>query len=299
MLSTLTVKVNSMSVSPIFIHHTISDALQVGPLAMATRACYRPGSSYCPHDHECPEVFWIEEGSAIHIQGTEREQLDAGALVFIRPQDVHAFATPPEEGFTIVNVCLAPAVVERLCADYASCIAAWPWPSVAHVPRPFHHHLDQHGLNALQPWADAVGRAADRVAVDGLLLTLLRLISAPVADGDEIPPWLRQAVITFGDPDHLASGSEGLAHLAGRGMAHLNRSVRRHYGVTATELVNKLRLEHASRRLGMSNDAIVDIAMESGFDSLSYFYRIFRRVYGVTPQRYRIQHRALPPTGWT
>lgn len=283
-----------------FIHHTVGDSLKPGQQAAVTRAFYRAGSAYCAHDHEFPEVFWIEEGTAVHILGRreEREELPAGSVVFIRPADVHAFETLPGADFTLVNVVIAPEALARIEQTYAGAVAEWPWPEPAQRPRPVRRLLDRRGLDAVQAWADAIAGRPDRLATDGLLLTLLERTAAHAA-GDEVPPWLRQAVIAFGSPDHLALGVAGLARLAGRGMAHLNRSVRRHYGTTATELVNKLRLEHASRRLGMSEDAILDIALECGFDSLSYFYRVFRRTYGITPHGYRARYRAMPRQGWS
>lgn len=283
-----------------FIHHTVGDSLKPGADAAVTRALYRAGSVYCAHDHEFPEVFWIEDGTAVHLLGRreEREELPAGSVMFMRPADVHAFETLPGRDFTLVNVVLAPEALARVAAAYAGVVAEWPWPEPARQPRPTRCRLDRRGLDAVQAWADTIVRQPDRLAVDGLLLTLLARIAAPTA-GDGVPTWLRQAVIAFGSPDHLATGVAGFARLAGRGMAHLNRSVRRHYGTTATELVNKLRLEHASRRLGMSEDAILDIALECGFESLSYFYRVFRRAYGETPHRFRARYRAAPRQGWT
>lgn len=283
-----------------FIHHTVGDSLRPGAQAAVTRAFYRAGSAYCAHDHEFPEVFWIEDGTALHVMGRreEREELPAGTVVFVRPDDVHAFETLPGVDFTLVNVVLRPEAVARVAAAYAEAVAEWPWPEPARQPRPVHRRLDRRGLDAAQAWADAIVRSPDRLAVDGLLLTLLQRTAAPAA-ADDVPPWLRQAVIAFGSPEHLAEGVPGFARLAGRGMAHLNRSVRRHYGSTATELVNRLRLEHASRRLGMSEDAILDIALECGFDSLSYFYRVFRRAYGETPHRYRARNRSTPRVGWS
>ena len=42
-----------------------------------------------------------------------------------------------------------------------------------------------------------------------------------------------------------------------------------------------------SRLLVSSESSILDIAAESGFDNLSYFNRMFKKRFGMTPREYR------------
>jgi AraC-like DNA-binding protein len=63
-------------------------------------------------------------------------------------------------------------------------------------------------------------------------------------------------------------------------------------GTTPIQVLIDLRLEQAKMRLGNSEwfddpDSIVDIAFDSGFNDLSYFYRMFRQKYGISPGRSR------------
>ena len=39
--------------------------------------------------------------------------------------------------------------------------------------------------------------------------------------------------------------------------------------------------------LGESQESILEIAQQCGFDNLSYFNRLFKRKYGVTPRQIR------------
>ena len=58
-------------------------------------------------------------------------------------------------------------------------------------------------------------------------------------------------------------------------------------GTGFTEYLNDYRLTMAARLLKSSDESILMIAEESGFDNLSYFNRIFKRKYGVSPGSYR------------
>lgn len=60
-------------------------------------------------------------------------------------------------------------------------------------------------------------------------------------------------------------------------------------GVSFISYLNDYRLEIAAKLLTETSDNIVDIALNTGFDNLSYFNRCFKKKYGMTPGKYRNQ----------
>jgi AraC-like DNA-binding protein len=62
---------------------------------------------------------------------------------------------------------------------------------------------------------------------------------------------------------------------------------RKTFGTTLNALITRHRIAHAQRRLITSDERIVNIAHDSGFDSLSRFNRAFKEIAGVTPREYR------------
>jgi AraC-like DNA-binding protein len=67
---------------------------------------------------------------------------------------------------------------------------------------------------------------------------------------------------------------------------------RRVFGTTPLEYVIQHRLSHAQRLLATTDELILDVALNSGFGSLSRFNQAFRRAFGCTPREYRQRHRA-------
>lgn len=63
------------------------------------------------------------------------------------------------------------------------------------------------------------------------------------------------------------------------------------YGVTLSEYVGNLRLKEAQRLLSDTDDEIIDISYSIGFDGLSSFYRFFKNGTGLSPAKYRKEHR--------
>ncbi len=65
------------------------------------------------------------------------------------------------------------------------------------------------------------------------------------------------------------------------------RFYRRESGETMTQTLNRLRIHYAAQLLDQGDLSIPQCAFEAGFDTLGYFYRIFRKIKGVTPGEYR------------
>lgn len=62
---------------------------------------------------------------------------------------------------------------------------------------------------------------------------------------------------------------------------------KRHAGVNFTEYVSRLRIEKAGEMLANPNLRISEIAYEVGFQSLTHFNRVFRKVTGESPTDFR------------
>ncbi|MCC7205154.1 MAG: helix-turn-helix domain-containing protein [Phycisphaeraceae bacterium] len=261
------------------------------------RSTYRGADRYAEHTHDFAEVFWVEHGRGVHQINGRRQMIEAGTLVVIRPADVHAFRGASEEGFTIVNVAFEAGVLTALGERYGSREGRWAWGGER---EPAAFTLNAVEVDLLGRWADELAATRDeasKLALDWFLLSALRVTtqgmsaggSAVPASGADEPGWLRRALVQFAQAERLAMGLDELVRLCDRSPEHVNRVVRRCTGGTATELVNRMRLEYAARQLRMTDRPIVEIAMGCGFENLGYFYKRFREQYEVTPRKYRVR----------
>lgn len=80
---------------------------------------------------------------------------------------------------------------------------------------------------------------------------------------------------------------EALARRSGWSRFHLHRAFRRLVGETPKQYTLRLRLERAAARLAASGEAVLDVAMATGFTSHEVFTRAFRRRFGRAPAAYR------------
>lgn len=78
-----------------------------------------------------------------------------------------------------------------------------------------------------------------------------------------------------------------IAGVAGMNAQYFCRFFKRNTGKTVTEYMNDIRINQAARRLSESEDKIIDIAGQCGYDNIGYFIKRFRQSKGVSPSVYR------------
>jgi AraC-like DNA-binding protein len=70
--------------------------------------------------------------------------------------------------------------------------------------------------------------------------------------------------------------------------SHFHALFKEETGETFVSYLSSLRCARAAELLSTTDQPIVEIALESGFNNLSHFYHVFKRRYGVPPRRYRL-----------
>ncbi|MBY4675729.1 helix-turn-helix transcriptional regulator [Marinobacterium arenosum] len=91
---------------------------------------------------------------------------------------------------------------------------------------------------------------------------------------------------------HLADkiSEEEVASLCNMRPIQFSRNFKKAYNCTFQEYVQKSRMDEAARLLETPNMPILEIAMAVGFKDQSYFSRVFRKHFGMTPKTYREDH---------
>jgi AraC-like DNA-binding protein len=68
---------------------------------------------------------------------------------------------------------------------------------------------------------------------------------------------------------------------------------KRSFGTTLVDYLTHHRVSHAQRSLATTDQKIVEVALESGFNSISRFNEAFRRACGCSPRDYRQRHQTV------
>lgn len=78
-----------------------------------------------------------------------------------------------------------------------------------------------------------------------------------------------------------------LAEIYQKNEKYLGRLFKKEIGVSFSEYKQNKRLELAEALILKGNEKIIDIALECGFNNISYFNRSFQKKYGASPTAYR------------
>lgn len=242
------------------------------------------------HSHDFFELFLVEHGQLHHwINGLE-ERLDVGQLVFMRPGDRHALQAVPGSGGRILNVMFRPSTAHHLCQRYSDEMVGRFFWSQGEFPDSLRLGGPQRerAVNAMLSLQTSHRSLAK---IEHFLLSMMtHVLDATVLAEARAPDWLIRAAHAARDPRVFRKGAIGFIEMAGRSHEHVCRAARRHLGLSPTQYINRIRIQHAAMLLAGTARPVATVAEEVGIDNLSYFHRLFRQQYGTTPRSYRERH---------
>ena len=86
-----------------------------------------------------------------------------------------------------------------------------------------------------------------------------------------------------------------VAHASGASVFHFCKVFKKTTGLKFTDYVARVRLEDAKTQLLNPSRRISEVAYDVGFQSLTQFNRMFKRVFGQSPTEFRAHLHARPP----
>lgn len=69
--------------------------------------------------------------------------------------------------------------------------------------------------------------------------------------------------------------------------SQLTKLFKTNLNITFTEYINSYRITKGAALLNTTNLSTTNICYECGFDDLTYFIRVFKKKYNVSPSKYR------------
>jgi AraC-like DNA-binding protein/mannose-6-phosphate isomerase-like protein (cupin superfamily) len=238
------------------------------------------------HTHaDFHEYMGIVSGRGEHLLSVGPQPLEPGDVVLVRPHDRHAVRGSAPDGLEFINVAF-PSSAWRGFLDLTRTNPTATWAS-ARRPVTFHAAA---AIATFERALEAFQNEPGPYDLMRFWIDLLPLVSPEeliARPGTKAPDWLAKACTAMRAEDNLRGGVPRLLELAGVSPAHLSRSMRTAYGVTPTDFVTDLRLEHASSLLAATNEPVAAIATRCGFASQSYFTRRFTTAHQLSPREFR------------
>ncbi len=244
------------------------------------------------HTHEFMEIIFILSGEIEHIVNSEVQMLQTGAVIFIRPNDIHCFQKIENKGAEIISVSLKletfkslgtyfeePSIFKNFSREVAPTFINLSLEEIDNIG------ISLLKLNSLQFSNPNLVKVKFKVILADLFVKCF--LTKSQLNNKNIPEWLESLCEKMKIEKNLQAGLKQFNKLAPCSQEHLCKVFKLYLNQTPTEFINKLKIEHSAQQLINSNAEIYAIAVDLGFKSLSRYYKLFKKQYGVPPAQYR------------
>ena len=111
--------------------------------------------------------------------------------------------------------------------------------------------------------------------------------SSELTDGDPV----RSKIASYIQNSYRTATLTALSDLLEMSPTYVSRRVKELYGTSFTELVKERRFSEAEQLLLNTDVPVSAIAEAVGYENNSFFHRIFRQQYGISPSKWRKEKR--------
>lgn len=250
-----------------------------------------------PHCHEYYELFMTVSGTVTHWINGVNSELPQGSLVFIRPDDIHGYIyeTPKSTETSYINFAFTKETADELFdyltdsfpSEYLKTCDMPPTVLVSSTERKRLISLFSE-LNTVD-WQDKnTLKIRARVILADIFTR--NFYDVQSEHSETMPTWLARLTQAMEKPENFAAGIGRLSELSKKSDKHISRNLKKYFDMTPSEYVNSLRVNYASNLLINTNTSVIDICYICGFQNLSYFYRVFKKTYNLSPGDFRKQY---------
>lgn len=252
------------------------------------------------HKHNYIEVIYMCKGKTTHFIDGEKVVLNTGELLFLN-QHATQEILPAGEGDIGVNFIILPEFFdtafemmgeeENLLRDFlVGCLCCdTRYTSYLHFKvadvLPVQNLVENMVWTLLNDQPNK--RSINQVTMGLLFLQLMHYTDKISHTTESFEQKLIFQVLKFIDEKYKDGELTELSKLLNYNIYWLSRAIKRLTGRTFKELLQIKRLNQASFLLLNTRLSVTDISAAVGYDNTSYFHRIFRNYYGMSPREYR------------
>ncbi len=252
------------------------------------------------HTHNYVELVYMCEGSTTHIVNEERITLNKGELLFLS-QNATQEILEASENDICVNFIILPEFFdttlsmlgeeENLLRDFfVDCLKS------KDSSIPFLHFkvsdiVPVQNLVENLIWTltnkQSNKRSINKITMGLLILQLLNHTDKITVGKDNLNQDILVRTYEFVEENYKDGELTDLAEKLGYELSWLSREIKTLTGQNYTEIVQTKRLNQTVFLLKNTTLSVADIGYNVGYSNLSYFYKIFKNKYGMSPKEYR------------
>ncbi|MFP4977774.1 AraC family transcriptional regulator [Paenibacillus sp. CN-4] len=257
------------------------------------------------HWHQCCELLYIHEGNGFVILNQKTYEMKPGMLFFFQPFQLHkVYASVSDDTPYVRTMMFAdPHYFHRTLLPFRSRHALFErlWRSTHAEPLDLQSrsgYLEQ----VFAMYNDRFQAGSGFSEEEDMTMLLLHMLEAAVSAGGiqkdatiEVRPFSYVERMMSWIETHYAKEIH-LEDIAGElhlSKFYISRLFQQETGGSISDYIMARRIKQACRLLQNSDYSVARIAEEVGYPNASYFIRLFKKVIGTTPLKYRTAARQL------
>lgn len=254
--------------------------------------------SVSPHWHDEAELTLITEGSCTYQVQLDTYEVREGDLLFVPPAVLHSITASSRDGMRSETYVFHMNFLGANSADICAVKYLTPvinqtliLPCLIRKKHPAYKNVFDIFLKINQAY-DNTPAGYELLLRSLLLQAIVALL--PYSDEQvvhsplETEHTFKLKLVLEYIGEHYAEELTipQLARICYFSEYHFMRFFKKYMGISCLEYIKTLRLEKAASLLGQNAGSILEISLASGFSNLSYFYREFKKKYGMTPKQF-------------
>lgn len=250
------------------------------------------------HCHDCLEIDYIERGTATYLVENNSYDMQPGDIMVINNSERHMII--PDKNCTILMLIFDLDFVWQYIHEYS-------------YLDPFFHRTAyfSNRIRRQDAFYQELYDCMDKISYEyglqeegwqvmtrsyliQILINLCRHYDKSESENEDILPnypgaydKLRPVVDYISDHFREQITLDTLADEAMMSRNYLCSFFKKTFGITIFEYIEQERINYCTMLLDSSDLSITEIAMKAGYNSISYFNRIFKRIKGCSPRQYR------------
>lgn len=255
------------------------------------------------HSHDYIEIIYMCSGQTTHIiNGNEKVTLNKGDLLFLNRNATHEIY-PAQENDIAVNFIILPEFFdkafelledENVIRDFIIGSLQQKGAGGDYIYFKVADILPIQNLIENMIWS-LVNRQTNVRNINQTTMGLLILQLTNYTDrieGNNPRQYEKNMMFTvlrYIEENYKEGTLTELAEMMNQPVTGLSRFIKKNSGMNFQQLLQQKRLNQAVFLLTTTKLTVEEIILAVGYDNTSYFHRIFRERYGVTPKKYRLE----------
>lgn len=260
--------------------------------------------SFPLHWHEEIEVVYVYSGKAKYYVDFKDYIIEEGDLLIIPPCSLHSFEQIDDEQFTAATLIFGQKMLSSNLVD--ACSTKYIMPIFNNdIYLPTITKRDDMNRKGVKEIVEGIIKQhltrenAYELRIKILLLEFIQYFyeNDLCSKKEKSTSTVRTSMQIRNIIDYIEEYYsekillEDLAECANMSVYHMAHIFKKATGKTPNEYINDFRLAMATDKLIHEDLPVLTIAMECGYNNISYFNKVFKNKLGITPKEYRKVHK--------